>query len=123
MNNELYQAYNELKDQVSADMTWKDTGAALTQDEIETYNEGEKMDTTAIYQAVETKYLGPTDTKGSRVKATAPAGSIIVSWDYALNTEDNHIAAAKALVAKYEWNYSELVTGSLNNSYVHTLKR
>lgn len=54
-------------------------------------------------QAIETKFLGATNFKGSRVKATAEAGSITLSWDHALNGPDNHIAAAKALVEKFGW--------------------
>lgn len=54
-------------------------------------------------QAITTKFLGPTDTRGSRVKATAGAGSITVGWDYALNSRENHAAAAQALARKMEW--------------------
>ncbi len=38
--------------------------------------------------------------RGSRYKAACDAGSITVSADYALNAEENHLAARKALVAK-----------------------
>lgn len=54
-------------------------------------------------QAIITKYVSPTNTKGSRIKATAAVGSVTVSYDYALNAEQNHLAAAKALATKYEW--------------------
>lgn len=54
-------------------------------------------------QAITTKFLGPTNSRGSRIKATAAAGSVTVSYDHALNTDDNHSAAAKALAAKYGW--------------------
>ena len=56
-----------------------------------------------ITQAIETRYLGPTNTKGGRIKATAWAGSVTVPYDHALNSEDNHRAAAMALVAKLQW--------------------
>lgn len=55
-------------------------------------------------QAIVTKYLGPTNHRGSRVKATAQAGSITVSWDHALSVEDNHKAAARALVTRWGWD-------------------
>lgn len=55
-------------------------------------------------QAVTTKYLGPTDSRGSRVKATAQAGSVTISWDDALDGADNHAAAAAALAKKYGWD-------------------
>ncbi len=33
------------------------------------------------YQAIVTRYHGPGNVKGSRVKATAQAGSTITEWD------------------------------------------
>ena len=58
-------------------------------------------------QSIITKYLGPTDHRGSRVKATTTGMRNNVSfthdWDYALGTTENHIAAAKGLVAKLGW--------------------
>src|SRR5262245_41671506 len=57
-----------------------------------------------MYQAITTKYLGPTNVRGSRVKASCQAGSITLHWDDALNSDQNHIAAAKALAVKYEWD-------------------
>lgn len=56
-----------------------------------------------MYQAIITKYLGPTDRRGTRVKAIAEAGTITLSWNHALNSQDNHAAAAKALAEKYQW--------------------
>ena len=54
-------------------------------------------------QAITTKYFGPGPVKGSRVKATAQAGSITLDWDDALNYDRNHAAAAKALATKLGW--------------------
>jgi hypothetical protein len=58
---------------------------------------------TAITQAIETRYLGPTNFRSARIKARARSGSVTVPYDYALNPEDNHRAAADALRAKYGW--------------------
>lgn len=55
------------------------------------------------YQAIVTKYIGPTNFRGSRIKATASAGNVTVSYDPALNSEDNHLAAAEALANKFGW--------------------
>lgn len=52
-------------------------------------------------QAISTKYIGPTNYKGSRVKAECERGQITIEWDDALNTEENHIAACKALRLKF----------------------
>ena len=54
-------------------------------------------------QAIITKYLGATNYRGSRVKATAYAGSVTISWDDALDSEANHANAAAALCKKYGW--------------------
>lgn len=63
-------------------------------------------------QAITTRYIGPTNYKGSRVKAKAQAGSITIEWDDALNSEDNHTAAAKALMAKFGWDKHSVIAGS-----------
>ena len=52
-------------------------------------------------QAIITKFIGPTNTKGSRYKASCDRGSIIVESDHALNSEQNHVAAAQALVNRF----------------------
>lgn len=44
-------------------------------------------------QAITTKYLGPTDTKGARIKASCEAGSIIVSWVYNFDASGMHAYA------------------------------
>lgn len=62
--------------------------------------------------AIKTKFLGPTNTRGSRVKATAcdkgpfatAQRQVTVSWDHSLNSQDNHAAAAKALASKLGWD-------------------
>lgn len=54
-------------------------------------------------QAIETRYLGPTDTKSSRVVAKCCGGRVVVSWDHALNVDQNHAAAAAVLAAKLGW--------------------
>lgn len=78
-------------------------------------------------QAITTKFLTVTDTKGARIKATAEAGSVTVSYDHALNAEGNHVAAAKALCKKMGWvpaadnRHTETVAGYLKaGQYVHT---
>ena len=57
-------------------------------------------------QTITTKYLGPTDTQGTRIKAvhTGAATSITVPYNYALSDEGNHKEAASTLAQKLEWN-------------------
>lgn len=66
-------------------------------------------------QAIVTKYLGPTNHRAARVKASAQAGSVTVSWDHALGISENHIAAAKAFAEKYQWVGSWVGGGLPNN--------
>jgi hypothetical protein len=53
-------------------------------------------------QAIITKYLGPTNTRGSRVKASCQRGSKIVPWDHELCPDENHEAACAALCASFD---------------------
>lgn len=65
-------------------------------------------------QAIVTKYHGPTNTRGSQVSARAEAGRIFVEWDDALNSGDNHTAAARALLEKLGWlEFNDFVGGGL----------
>ena len=54
-------------------------------------------------QAIVTKYLGPTNFKGARVRATCAARSVIVSWDHAKNPSENHAAVAESLARAVDW--------------------
>lgn len=52
---------------------------------------------------IRTKFLGPTNYRGSRIKAVSPSGAAItIDWDHALNASKNHEAAFIALLAKLE---------------------
>ena len=61
-------------------------------------------------QTIITKYLGPTNQRGSRIKARQSASyagtpqSATIAWDYGLNVEHNHKAAAIAFAAKMGWH-------------------
>lgn len=67
--------------------------------------------------AIEVKYLGPTNYRPSRWKATCdhPEGRLTVSYDHGLNSSDNALAAAKALLKKVGWNPATLAGGALPN--------
>lgn len=54
-------------------------------------------------QAIRTKYLAPTNTKGARIKVQAQAGYIILGWDHSLDAESNHAAAASEYVDRKGW--------------------
>jgi hypothetical protein len=72
-------------------------------------------------QAITTKFLGPTNYRGSRVKASASAGSITVSWRHQYDAETNHHLAAQALAEKFGWRgrwWSGELPGGTGNCYV-----
>ena len=51
-------------------------------------------------QAIITKFLAPTMSRGDRVKATSWNGSVTITWSYQLDTYGNHRAAAEELIKK-----------------------
>lgn len=55
-------------------------------------------------QAIVTKFLGATDNKGSRIKATAYAVTITVEYKHELDAYENHRLSAMALAQKYGWD-------------------
>jgi hypothetical protein len=69
-------------------------------------------------QAIETKYHGPTNCRGSRIKASCEAGSVTVGLDHALNIAQNHAAACAALLRKLGWGkgtHGSYVGGALKS--------
>ena len=77
------------------------------------------------YQAITTKYFGPTNHRGARIVARAFAGKVTVPWDYSENVMANHAAAAKALAEKYQWSGGRWHGGGLPDDtgycFVHEL--
>lgn len=70
-------------------------------------------------KAIKTIYLGLTNFRGSRIKATdCDRNHVVINWSHELSAEDNHKQAAKALAEKMQWK-GKLVMGSLNDCYVH----
>ena len=57
-------------------------------------------------QHITTRYLGPTDHRGSRIKATTSYGkdSITIGYPYELSGIDCHVKAVKELIKKVKWN-------------------
>ena len=74
-------------------------------------------------QAIQTKYIGPSNVRGSRVSAACQAKRIIVEWDDGLNSDDNHAAAARMLAQRLGWDkppYGTLASGCLaDGTHVH----
>jgi hypothetical protein len=83
-------------------------------------------------QAIQTRYIGPSNTKDARVKAWCERGSVTVSYPHELSGAAVHRAAVDALIAKFvtddaarygceknPWQ-SDYVTGALpGGDYCH----
>lgn len=56
-------------------------------------------------QTISTKYFGPTDHRGSRIKAQASGAKTTYwhDWDYSRHVELNHRSAALQLLKKLNW--------------------
>lgn len=72
---------------------------------------------------IRTKYHGPTDYKGSRISVAHGQGGCgagkrtWVSWDYALNSPENHAQAIQAHLDRMGWG-GEWVIGADDTGYV-----
>jgi len=56
--------------------------------------------------AILTKYLGPTNARGARIKAWRgddPTVSVTIPYDYAGGAEQRHRDAAEQLCARFDW--------------------
>lgn len=53
-------------------------------------------------QAIITKFIAPTNTRGSRYKASCERGSLTVDADHALSAEENHRAVCDALCSRFD---------------------
>lgn len=77
-------------------------------------------------QAITTKYLCPTNSRGSRLIAKCAAGSVQIVYDDALNIDGNHVAAARALLDKLGWSARGYTvhTGCMHTGdYCHVLTK
>jgi hypothetical protein len=69
-------------------------------------------------QAIQTRSLPTTNTRGARIKAWAVSGSITIPYPHELSGQACHRKAAEALVSKLGWNdthYGGLLGGQLES--------
>jgi hypothetical protein len=72
-------------------------------------------------QAIQTRFIPPTNTRPSRVKAFCEAKAITRSWDHSLNVCENHYAIAMELAKIMNWPTDGHGFGSLpNDGYAMT---
>lgn len=71
---------------------------------------------------IKTKFLPPTNTKGSRIKASANGFDAVIPYDYSLSHEYPHFKAVKELVRKHQldWNLENMGYGSDDSGYYFT---
>jgi len=73
-------------------------------------------------QAIQTKYLGPTNNRGARIKAWCAAGSKTMDYPYGLNTDLAHYSVAQELMIQLGWTCDALHQGCLpDGSYCHVM--
>ena len=75
--------------------------------------------------AIQTKYINPTNTRGSRIKAFTETGfTVTIPYDHSLNHESVHFKAVKELVKKHElqWDIKGMTFGGVKNGYVFCFK-
>jgi hypothetical protein len=73
-------------------------------------------------QTIQTKYFGPTNYLGSRIKATTESGiSTTISYPYELSGVDCHIKAVNALNKKLGWS-GDMIIGGLKQGFVFTFE-
>jgi len=65
--------------------------------------------------AIVTKYHGPTNTRGSCVRATANHNMVTVPWDSALDSEENHRNACERLCEKLGWGAGVFFGGQMDD--------
>lgn len=69
-------------------------------------------------KAIITKYIGPSNCRGSRIKATdTEHNQITISYDDSLNSDQAHMKAAIALCGKMKWP-ANLIGGGVKDGYV-----
>lgn len=74
-----------------------------------------------IRQAIQVKFLGPTNRHGPRLRASADAGSVVIKWDHGLSDVANYRACAEALMLKFHWSCKNLECGTIGNVYYFIL--
>lgn len=71
---------------------------------------------------IKTKVLAPTNTRGTRIKASANGFEVTISYPYQESYELAHYEAVKALIEKHnlDWDIDNMGYGSDNEGYYFT---
>jgi hypothetical protein len=71
---------------------------------------------------IELKYFGPTNHRGTRIKAICNQSADTYNWNYALNTDDNYLQAARLLWHEVQKKNGLDYNASLRTFKIHYLK-
>ena len=76
-----------------------------------------------IYRAITIKYLGPTNSRGARVKASAGGtqGKVTLPFSHDLSMEQNVAAAVDELLLCYGWDNPYALGALSDGTYVAVL--
>lgn len=66
---------------------------------------------------IKTTYVGPTDTTGSKIRASFNGKTVSIPYDYAMNQEQRHHKAALAFADKHGLTVGESASDSHNKGY------
>jgi len=70
--------------------------------------------------AIQTKYIAPTNNRAARIKAWSGRYTVTVPYNHKLNYQHVHFEAVKELIKKHEldWNISKMTYGETEQGYV-----
>jgi hypothetical protein len=73
-------------------------------------------------EAIKTRFLGATDTKGARIKASCSKGSLTIPYPYETDSHNGHQQAARLLLSRDFGDNIVFATGHLpDGTYVHVV--
>ena len=76
----------------------------------------------AIYKAIAVKYLGPTNSRGARVKASAGGtGNVTLPFRHDMAMEENVVAAVDELMLRLGWDNPYALGALVDGTYVAVL--
>lgn len=81
------------------------------------YRRGRERRKEMTSTAIVTKYLGPTNNRGTRIKATADGASLTLARQFNLELDADHLRVAEALRVRLGWT-GKLVGGATRTGYV-----
>ena len=77
---------------------------------------------THTMEAIKTRFLGPTDTKGARIKASWSKGNLTIPYPYEMDRQGGHQQAARLLFSRDFGGNIVFATGHLpDGTYVHVM--